>query len=242
MLSDDYQTIPVSSTDFNIANFEATVNFTRNAKPDAIIHAAAFTDVDGCENQQDKVFRVNGIGTRNVAIAARAADAGLFYISTDYVFDGVKERPYLEFDKPNPINVYEGSKLLGEEFAREQLNKFFIICTVWFYGLNGKNFIKTMLKLAQEREELQVVNDQRGTPTSTEDLARQIKELIPTELYGRYHYISQGSCSWYEYALEVFNQAGLNVRVKSVTSEEFPCPARRPKIQCWRIICSSFRG
>jgi len=249
ILGNSCQTIPASSADFDITNLKATINSIRNAKPDVIIHAAAFTDVDGCESQWDKAFMVNGLGTRNVAIAAREVNAKLFYISTDYVFDGVKEGVYLEFDQPNPINVYGKSKLWGEEFVKEQLHKFFIIRIAWLYGLNGKNFVKTMLKLAQEREELQVANDQRGTPTYTEDLARQIKELIPTELYGTYHCTSQGSCTWYEFALEIFNHVGYKTEIdpsgsvrlvpntqdlrpiiiRPVTSEEFPRPAKRPK-------------
>lgn len=213
VVGEDYQTIPASSADFDVKKFEAAMEFIKNAKPDVIIHAAAFTDVDGCESQQDKAFTVNGLGTRNVALAAREVNAKLFYISTDYVFDGTKEGPYLEFDRPNPINVYGRSKLWGEEFVREQLHKFFIIRTAWLYGRNGKNFVKTMLKLAKEKEELQVVNDQRGTPTHTKDLARQIKELIPTELYGTYHCTSQGSCTWYEFALEIFKSASYATEV-----------------------------
>jgi len=229
VLGDNWQIIPASRADFDITNPERTMDFIENAEPDVIVHAAAYTDVDGCESQQDKAFAVNGLGARNVAIAAREVEAKLFYISTDYVFDGTKEEPYLEFDQPHPINVYGQSKLWGEEFVKEQLHKFFIIRTAWLYGLNGRNFVKTMLKLAEGKEEIQVVNDQRGTPTWTEDLARQIKELIPTELYGTYHCTSQGSCTWYEFALEIFKQAGLNVKVKPVSSKEFPRPAKRPK-------------
>lgn len=231
VLADSYRVIPATRADFDITDLEATMGFCKNAKPEVIVHAAAFTDVDGCESQRDKAFLVNGLGTRNVAIAAREVEAKLLYISTDYVFDGAKEGPYLEFDRPNPINVYGQSKLLGEQFVKEQMEKFFIIRTAWLYSASGKNFIKTMLKLAQEGKELRVVNDQRGTPTWTEDLAQQIKELIPTELYGTYHCTSQGSCTWYEFALEIFKQVGLyaNVKVEPVTSEEFPRPAKRPK-------------
>jgi len=248
VLSNENQTIPATRADLDITDLEATLSFIKDAKPAIIVHAAAFTDVDGCESQQDKAFTVNGLGARNVAIAAREVGAKLFYISTDYVFDGTKEEPYLEFDQPHPINVYGQSKLWGEEFVKEQLSKFFIIRTAWLYGLNGKNFVKTMLTLTEEKEEIQVVNDQRGTPTYTEDLARQIKELISTELYGIYHCSSQGSCTWYDFALEFFKCAGYEavvdpresvhlipntqdlrpIVIRPVTSEEFPRPPRRP--------------
>jgi dTDP-4-dehydrorhamnose reductase len=191
-----------------------------------------------------------------VAIAAREVGAKLVYISTDYVFDGAKEEPYLEFDPPYPINVYGMSKLLGEILVKEQTNQFFIIRTAWLYGKTGSNFVKTMLRLAREREELRVVNDQRGTPTCGRDLSRQIAELTQTESYGTYHCTSQGSCTWFEFALAIFKYAGYEAKVdpsgsvrltpnpqaltpstqdlkpiivSPVTSEEFPRPARRPK-------------
>ncbi|MFZ5435628.1 MAG: dTDP-4-dehydrorhamnose reductase [Bacillota bacterium] len=223
------QVIPAGRADFDITDLEATVKFITGAQPDAVVHSAAFTDVDACESQREKAFAVNSLGARNVAVAARKVDAKLFYISTDYVFDGLKEGSYFEFDRPNPLNVYGRSKLWGEELVKEQLQKFFIIRTAWLYGRVGRNFVKTMLMLGREKWELQVVNDQRGTPTYTGDLALQIKELLPTELYGTYHCSSQGACTWYEFAVEIFRLAGLSVRVKPVTTEEFRRPAKRPK-------------
>lgn len=229
-LAGSYQVIPATRADFDVTNLEKTIDFIKDVRPDVIIHTAAFTDVDGCESQQDKAFAVNGIGARNVAIAARKVAARLLYISTDYVFDGTKEEPYLEFDQPNPVNVYGRSKLWGEEFVKEQLNRFFIIRTAWLYGLNGKNFVKTMLNLAREKRELQVVNDQRGSPTYTGDIVRQVERLIPTQLYGTYHCTSRGACTWYEFALEIFKRAQdlKPVTVKPVTTAEFPRPAERP--------------
>lgn len=224
-----YQVIPAGRADFDITDLEATVRFITGAQPDAVVHSAAFTDVDACESEREKAFAVNGLGARNVAIAARKVDAKLFYISTDYVFDGLKEGPYFEFDTPNPLNVYGRSKLWGEELVKQQTQKFFIIRTAWLYGRTGKNFVKTMLMLVKEKEELRVVNDQRGTPTYTEDLALQIKKLLPTELYGTYHCSSHGSCTWFEFAVEIFRQAGLSVRVEPITTEEFRRPAKRPK-------------
>jgi dTDP-4-dehydrorhamnose reductase len=182
-------------------------------------------------------------------------EAKLIHISTDYVFDGTKLTPYVEYDPPRPLNVYGESKLLGEQFVKEQTHKFFIVRTAWLYGKGGKNFVKTMLQLARERKELRVVSDQRGTPTCAEDLARQMGKLIQTELYGTYHCTSQGSCTWYEFALAIFKYAGYEAKVdptgsahlipnpdslvpstqdlkpiivKPVTSEEFPRPANRP--------------
>lgn len=233
VLSDGYLIIPAGRADFDITHFEATRNFIKEAQPDAIIHTAAFTDVDDCENQQDKAFNVNAVGTKNVAIVAKEIDVRLFYISTDYVFDGTKEDPYLETDKPNPVNAYGKSKLLGENFVKEQLHKFFIIRTAWLYGLGGKNFVKTMLNLARRGKQLQVVDDQRGTPTYAVDLARQIKKLLPLTSYGTYHCVSQGNCTWYEFALEIFKSPNTRdlkpITIRPVTSEEFSRPAKRPK-------------
>ena len=215
VLKSDCHTIPVDIDDFDITDLEATIGFIKKAKPNAIIHSAAFTDVDACGSQQDKAFAINGLGTRNVAIAAREVSAKLFYVSTDYVFDGTKPEPYREYDPPNPQTVYGQSKLMGEGFVREQLNKFFIIRIAWLYGQHGNNFLKTMLKLAQEKKEIAVVNDQNGSPTWTVDVARQIKKLLPTEAYGTYHCTSQGSCTWYEFALEIFKSANYSVERNS---------------------------
>lgn len=215
VLQDRCHVIPVDLGDFDITDLDATIGFVTDVRPNVIIHPAAFTDVDGCESQQHKAFAVNGLGPRNVAIAARSVDAKLFYISTDYVFDGTKTEPYREYDRPNPQTVYGQSKLMGEEFIREQLSKFFIIRIAWLYGQHGSNFLKTMLKLAQEKKDIVVVNDQHGSPTWTVDIARQIKKLLPTEAYGTYHCTSQGNCTWYEFALEIFKSVGYSVEENS---------------------------
>lgn len=229
VLSREYRITPASSTDVDITDFESTRQFVQKYRPDTIIHTAAFTDVDGCEDQPDKAFRVNSLGTRNIAIAAKDVEAKLFYISTDYVFDGLKETPYREYDRSNPINVYGQSKLLGEQFVKEQMSRFFIVRTAWLYGFEGKNFIKTVLELAKEKKELQVVDDQRGSPTFTLDVAGQIERLVSTDLYGTYHCTSQGSCTWYDFALKIINLAGLKVKVERVSSEKLSLPARRPR-------------
>ncbi len=225
----DCTVIGVGRRDFDVIDYIRAKKFISDARPDIIIHAAAFTAVDQCESQMDLAFKVNALGARNVASAAGHIGAKLAYISTDYVFDGAKEGPYREFDTPNPLNVYGQSKLLGEQFVKEQTSRFFIIRTAWLYGIEGRNFVKTMLGLGMRGEELKVVNDQRGTPSCTTDLAKQILKLMTTELYGTYHCTSQGECTWYEFALEIFRCANLEVRIRPVSTGEYPRPAIRPK-------------
>ena len=228
ILSRNYQIVPADLPDLDITDFESTRQFVQDHAPDTIIHAAAFTHVDDCENNPDLAFQVNSLGTRNISIAAIDVGAKLFYISTDYVFDGSKDTPYREYDKPNPINIYGTSKLLGERFVIEQMNKFFIIRIAWLYGFKGKNFVTTILRLAKEKKELEVVDDQRGCPTFTLDVARQVERLIPTDSYGIYHCTSQGSCTWYDFACEIVNLAGLEVRVERIDSEKLSLAAKRP--------------
>jgi len=253
-LTGDYDVIAVDERDFDISEFKAVNNFITNSRPNVIIHPAAFTDVDRCEKEKTKAFRINGIGTRNLAIAAKKVDAKFFYISTDYVFDGEKEGEYYEYDFPNPKTIYGLSKLMGENFVKEQLNKFFIVRIAWLYGKNGKNFIKKMFELAGKKKEINVVNDQFGSPTWTFNVIEQILKLMPTDFYGTYHCTSQGSCSWFEFAVEIFKEIGYQVKnedkksltltlkgknlipgtketfeIKGVTSDKFKTPARRPK-------------
>lgn len=241
-----YNVTVASSSTFDITELSTTRSYIENHQPETVIHAAAYTDVDGCEENPDKAFKVNALGTRNVAIAARKVGAKLFYISTDYVFDGERKSSYKECNDPNPQSIYGKSKLLGEHFVKEQLERFFICRIAWLYGKHGDNFVKTMLNLFEKRDELKVVDDQRGSPTWTMDVARQVKKLLETEAYGVYHCTSQGSCSWYEFALEIFKTAGLKVKgsenpgvklldsqgheklVKPVSSGEFSRTALRP--------------
>ncbi len=221
-----------------------------------VIHPAAYTNVDGCETNKEKAFLVNAIGARNVAIATREIKAKLVFISTDYVFDGEKEGPYLEYDPPNPLSIYGWSKLMGERMVLQHNSRSFILRISWLYGPHGKNFVETMLSLARTKDELCIVNDQHGTPTFVEDVARQVQTLIQTDSYGLYHATSQGSCTWYEFSLEIFKHAGYKVEedlngsvhlvpktqdlgsntqslrpltVRPVTTAEFSRPAKRPK-------------
>ncbi|MEJ9151437.1 dTDP-4-dehydrorhamnose reductase [Bacillus smithii] len=214
--------------ELDITNFDQVHQVISNVKPDVVIHAAAYTKVDLAESEQDQAFLVNAYGTRNVAVASEAVGAKLVYVSTDYVFDGAANTPYNEFSPTNPMSVYGKSKLAGEQFVRDLHSKFFIVRTSWVYGKNGNNFVKTMLKLAQERDELKVVDDQVGSPTYTVDLARCILDLIQTENYGIYHVSNSGHCSWYEFAKAIFEEAGIEVKVNPCTTKDFPRPAPRP--------------
>lgn len=206
--------------------------------PQMVIHAAAYTDVDGCERDPDKAYKVNTLGTRNVCLASQEPNIPIIYISTDFVFDGNQDSPYLEFDQPHPISIYGRSKLAGEEYVKTLLNKYFVVRTSWLYGHYGRNFVETMLQLASQKKELKVVNNQVGSPTYTRDLSGKIKELLPTELYGIYHITNSGSCSWYEFAREILELAGIKgAQLKPITSEELDRPASRPKFSVLENYC-----
>ncbi len=229
-LSQQHKITGLDLPDLDITNISAVQSFVFSHCPDLLINAAAYTDVDGCESNIDHAFAVNATGPRNLAVVCNELDIPLIHISTDYIFDGNSSEPYKESDNPNPQSVYGKSKLLGEQYVRELTNKHYIIRTSWLYGQNGKNFVDTMLRLAGERDEISVVNDQVGSPTYTVDLAQAISELITEPAYGTYHLTNSGTCSWYEFTLEIFKQAGITgVRVKPITTEELNRPAPRPK-------------
>ncbi|MEJ8305025.1 dTDP-4-dehydrorhamnose reductase [Saccharibacillus sacchari] len=196
--------------------------------PEAIIHCAAYTAVDAAEEDVDGAYRVNASGTRNIAVAAEKAGAKLVYISTDYVFDGNADRPYREYDNTAPQTVYGESKRAGEVLAQTLNSRYYIVRTSWVYGQYGGNFVKTMLKLGAEKDSLSVVHDQIGSPTYTVDLGRFLLQLIRTEKYGIYHASNSGHCSWHEFAQTIFQNAGLQVNVLPVKTEQFPRPAKRP--------------
>lgn len=226
----DIELVGLSRRDIDITNLDKTVSKIKEIKPDYLLHAAAYTDVDGCELNPEKAYLVNGIGTRNVTMACEAIGCPIMYISTDYVFDGAKKEPYDEWDLPNPINKYGLSKLLGERFVMSFTNRFYIVRTSWLYGKNGKNFVDSIIKLLSEKEELNVVNDQIGSPTYTNDLAVKLKELIGRG-YGVYHITNASRCSWYEFAVEIAKLSRHirdNVKVKPATTDKINRPARRP--------------
>lgn len=197
-------------------------------QPEVVIHAAAWTRVDEAEQNADQAYRVNAVGTQNVAMACREAGAALVYVSTDYVFDGTLDRAYTEIDAPNPLNVYGKSKYAGEMLARQATEKLFILRSAWLYG-DGNNFVRTMLKLGREQAELQVIDDQHGCPTSVVDLAEAIWRLIRTQRYGTYHAVNSGMTTWYGFARKIFELTGnTTVRVKPATTAQLGRPAPRP--------------
>ncbi len=196
-------------------------------KPDVVINAAAFTNVNAAESAWDAAYRVNAIGPRNLAIAAEKYGAKLVHVSTDYVFDGTAAEPYTEFDAPAPLGAYGKTKYAGEEFVKQFSHHFFIVRTAWLYG-DGKNFVRTMLGLAETHDTVSVVHDQIGSPTSAVELARCIHALEPTENYGIFHGTCEGYCSWAEFTEEIFRLAGVKTEVKRVTTDEYPTPAKRP--------------
>lgn len=213
----------------DVGDLERVRSEVQRVSPDVVIHTAAYTAVDQAETNVDDAFRTNADGSRNVALAAEEASAKVCYISTDYVFDGALYRPYREFDRPGPMSVYGQSKLAGEVLTQTLCSRYFIVRTAWVYGAHGDNFVQTMLRLANERDQLQVVDDQHGSPTYTVDLARFIADLVATDKYGVYHATNTGSCSWYDFARAIFEESGIVVTVDPCSTEAFPRPAQRPR-------------
>jgi dTDP-4-dehydrorhamnose reductase len=195
---------------------------------DLIVNCAAMTDVDACETDAEAAMKANALGPRNIAAAAEIHDAKLVHISTDYVFSGDARTPYREWDAPAPTTVYGKSKLLGERYAVRRHGKTFIVRTAWLYGYTGRNFVKTIIGLAGERESIKVVNDQIGNPTHANDLAHHILKIALTDEYGVYHCTGGGVCSWYDFAREIVRLSDLDCKVEPCTTEEFPRPAPRP--------------
>lgn len=220
--------IGVDKQQLDISNLEAVKGLLSEVKPDIVINPAAYTNVDGCESNQDLAFKVNSLGPRNLAIACEQIDAKLVYISTDYVFEGNGTFPYKEYDITNPISVYGKTKLLGENYVREFCSRYFIVRTAWLYGYNGNNFVKTIMKVAREKGHLDVVDDQRGNPTNAEDLAHHILKLGLTEEYGVYHCTGTGECTWYDFAKTIVEYAGIECTVSQITSDKVNRAARRP--------------
>ncbi len=233
----DYELI---NTDFgiegikslDISDIDSVMSFVKEVRPYAIINCAAMTAVDLCETKQDMAYRINAIGPRNLAIASSETGAELIHVSTDYVFCGDGSVPYTEFDPVGPVSMYGRTKLAGEEFVRQMTDRSFIIRTAWLYG-DGKNFVKTMLRLSEDHDEVTVVDDQIGSPTSSAELASAIKSLVSTNNYGLFHGTCEGKCSWADFTEEIFRLAGKPTRVKHVSSDEYkqmnPNSADRPK-------------
>ena len=220
--------IGVDIDEMDITDADQVEKVIRDAAPDAVIHCAAYTAVDAAEENVDICRKVNAQGTENIAKVCETLDIKMMYISTDYVFNGQGERPWEPDDEREPLNVYGQTKYEGELAVEKYVKKFFTVRIAWVFGINGKNFIKTMLNLGKTHDKLTVVNDQTGSPTYTYDLARLLVDMIQTEKYGRYHATNEGLCTWCEFACEIFKQAGMDVSVSPVTSDEYPSKAKRP--------------
>ena len=200
----------------------------KEAGPDAVIHCAAYTAVDAAQENEESCRRVNAEGTQNIANVCKELDIKMLYISTDYVFSGEGERPWEPEDACDPKSVYGQTKYEGELAVKNTLDKYFIVRIAWVFGVNGKNFIKTMLNLAKTHDTIRVVNDQFGSPTYTYDLAKLLADMVQTEKYGVYHATNEGVCSWYEFACEIFRKAKVQVNVIPVSTEEYGAKAPRP--------------
>jgi len=223
----EFELVNTDVAELDITSVDAVVNMMREVKPYAIINCAAHTNVNGCETDVDNAYKINAIGPRNLSIAATEVGAKMVHVSTDYVFEGNGTRPYIEFDPVNPQGMYGFTKLAGENFVKEFAKDFFIVRTAWLYG-DGNNFVKTMLKLSESNDKVRVVRDQFGSPTSTTELAKMIAYLVPTQNYGLFHGTCEGSCSWADFAREIFRLAGKTTEVEGITTAEYPTPAVRP--------------
>lgn len=223
-----HETVGVDIEEMDITDAASVDTVIKGAKVDAVIHCAAYTAVDAAEDQEDLCRKVNALGTEHIAKVCKELDIKMIYISTDYVFDGEGERPWEPDDARDPLNVYGQTKYEGELAVQNNLDKYFIVRIAWVFGVNGKNFIKTMLNLGKTHDSLTVVCDQVGSPTYTFDLAVLLADMVETEKYGIYHATNEGLCSWYEFACEIFKQAGMNVAVTPVDSSAYPAKAKRP--------------
>jgi len=231
----DQDLIPLTDKDIDITDINSVFTSCRHYRPDVIINTAGYVLVDECEDNVDLAFRVNALGARIVAVAAQEIGAVLVHLSSDYVFgDEQRNHPYTEFDAPAPLSVYGSSKLAGEIFVQHLCSKYFIVRTSALFGVAGSmgkggNFVETMIRLAQQKDELRVVNDQVFSPTYAKDLAYKITQLIDTKYYGIFHITNGGTCSWYEFTGEILKLAGINTTVSPVTTEQYPQKAMRPR-------------
>ncbi len=227
----EYELVNTDVAELDITNLDDVIAFVEKEKPYAIVNCAAYTAVDACEVNVDLAYRINAIGPRNLAIAAEKFGAKLVHVSTDYVFGGDGDRPYTEFDEPAPKSMYGTTKLAGEEFVKRFSKHYFIVRTAWLYG-EGKNFLRTMLRLSESHDEITVVDDQLGSPTSAAELARAIVWLLPTESYGTYHGTCEGFCSWADFTEAIFRKTGKSTKVVRVSTAQYmeahPESAARP--------------
>jgi dTDP-4-dehydrorhamnose reductase len=231
VLGKRHEVIAPCEKDLDITEREDVFSILRRLRPDLVVNCAAYTHVDKAEEEREKAFLVNGIGVQNLALACNEQRIPLCHISTDYVFNGEKDRPYTPFDNTDPINAYGASKLAGERYIQWIMNTFYIVRTSWLYGKGGNNFVSTITRIAGERPEIRVVHDQRGSPTSTVTLSRAVLAIIETGAYGIYHVTDKtdGGISWYEFAGEIVRSSGSSATIIPITTGEFPRPATRPR-------------
>lgn len=227
----DIELVNTDVAQLDITDVDKVLGLVREVRPYAIINCAAHTNVNACETDVDNAYRINAIGPRNLAVAASEAGAKLVQVSTDYVFSGTADKPYLEFDRTDPQGVYGASKLAGENFVRDFAQNYFIVRTAWLYG-EGKNFVRTMLRLSETHDKVRVVMDQIGSPTSADELAKAIVHLLPTDNYGIFHGTCEGYCSWADFTKEIFRLAGKSTEVEAISTSEYekdnPASAPRP--------------
>ena len=228
LLKRGYSTLSPNRSELNLCSEDNIRNYILNSNCEAIVHCAAYTQVDKAEDEKDLCIKINATATKHIAKCAKILDIPMIYISTDYVFDGTKDGKYTENDETNPINIYGESKLAGEKYVQEILDKYYIVRTSWVFNINGKNFIETMLRLSKTNNQLSIVNDQIGSPTYTKDLSRLLVDMLETSKYGLYHATNEGYCSWYEFADTIFKLANINIDIKAINSNEYASRAKRP--------------
>ncbi len=227
-LKDKAEVFAFNHNELDILDFKGLTNKFFELFPDVVINCAAYTKVDQAEEEENLAYQINTVGAKNVSFASFKIKAKVVYFSTDYVFDGTKNSPYNEFDKPNPLSIYGKSKLFGEEFTKQFNPNHLILRISWLYGINGSNFVKTIAKLAKEKGELKVVNDQIGTPTYTLDVVKQTWQLIQDDSVGLHHCSNTGQTNWFEFAKKIVGQLNLNAKVLPIKTNEFPALAKRP--------------
>ena len=228
LLKRGYSTLSPNRSELNLCSEDNIRNYILNSNCEAIVHCAAYTQVDKAEDEKDLCIKINATATKHIVKCAKILDIPMIYISTDYVFDGTKDGEYTENDETNPINIYGESKLAGEKYVQEILDKYYIVRTSWVFNINGKNFIETMLRLSKANNQLSIVNDQIGSPTYTKDLSRLLVDMLETSKYGLYHATNEGYCSWYEFANTIFKLANINIDIKAINSNEYVSRAKRP--------------
>ncbi|MDA8218011.1 MAG: dTDP-4-dehydrorhamnose reductase [Dehalococcoidales bacterium] len=241
--SAEHEMIVPSESEFDITDWPTTARVVAEAAPDVVVNTAAYTDVDGCETNVELAYRVNALGPRNLAAACLQQGASLVQISTNCVFDGTATRPYLEFDPPNPISVYGWSKLAGDQAVQAVLPRHYIVRTAWLYSLHGRNFVKTILRLARERDKLSMVADEVSSPTFAGDLALALRELIRYPAYGVYHFTNSGACSRYEFAREILRLGGReDYPLEPISLRDYVRPSRPPLFSALHNFCGEALG